>query len=613
MQFLGINKNNHELEALATKGSKGLEGQGTFDVLGSEQGTLDGSALPSFQNELETHMDLEQKQLLNLLKKGKEAIGEQNSPEGQDFVNEENGKSSLNGKKSLKWQHSLNVDNFPNEEMTLNEQNVLSEQSWKNRPNFLSEEHSLKKQSSLNGQISLNEESSLKEGPGIFSEDFSPGISEEMAKQRNFLFGDLTGEKKSLDLGRKLEGEGHLENELKKAEKKGDGSSSLLAILEKRKIKALVPQEGTSQKKAQEADLNKILWERKEALDSKALSPKKEFTSLFNKKDQTERQEKRPGQKLEQGKGTLDLPKNLNMKAEKNAFHQISVPKKSSLLNDKVLDFRPFSEEKMSEGMSSHRRADTSFLGEGKLRFLKQGEKPFTGMAKMKLKMGKTPLFQGLQDLDREKNIGKGPEKASQEVFLNPKALGEQKASFEILGTNEGMGEKESLTRGGLPSFESLEGKMAPSLSGDEGLLETNDGDDSFERLRTFERVKEQLVKLVNKDLNKKLDLVLQHEDLGEILLQVKRDGGENIKVSISLSGTEALEFFKSHQGRLAHGLQSAGVKLADLQIDSFEKEDQQQFSGENREDQRASEDQRKEDSKRRELLWDKLFKKGLA
>jgi hypothetical protein len=105
-----------------------------------------------------------------------------------------------------------------------------------------------------------------------------------------------------------------------------------------------------------------------------------------------------------------------------------------------------------------------------------------------------------------------------------------------------------------------------------------------------------------------KVEMSFKHHELGVIDLQVQKTTGDQISISIGSNSTEGMKFFTQNQSELLGSLTSAGIKVAELKLDSTNSQsDFTQDSGQ-RQRQEFAGDQRQQDSKRREELWS-LFK----
>lgn len=119
-----------------------------------------------------------------------------------------------------------------------------------------------------------------------------------------------------------------------------------------------------------------------------------------------------------------------------------------------------------------------------------------------------------------------------------------------------------------------------------------------------------------------KVELSVQHEDLGRINVQVTRTNPHQVNIEIMTQSGEAKQFLNLHQADLLSHLSNSGINVSDLKIDqsntsnqtdSNSKNSGEGFGGKNQFSQNHSEDNNKrEDSKRREEMWN-LYKRNVA
>lgn len=109
------------------------------------------------------------------------------------------------------------------------------------------------------------------------------------------------------------------------------------------------------------------------------------------------------------------------------------------------------------------------------------------------------------------------------------------------------------------------------------------------------------------------VQMSFEHKDLGMIDLQVTKTGTNELNIMINSRTQEGAKFFTQNQSELLQSLSQAGIKVADLKLDSSSNTNLSQNGNESSQNQADKgqqgqpRDQRHSDSRRREELW-KLF-----
>jgi hypothetical protein len=110
------------------------------------------------------------------------------------------------------------------------------------------------------------------------------------------------------------------------------------------------------------------------------------------------------------------------------------------------------------------------------------------------------------------------------------------------------------------------------------------------------------------------------HQDLGQVDLLVQKGHGNQISVMINSHSAEGTKFFSQNRGDLLHTLNSSGLQIADLKLDTTSNMNSGSQSFDQREDNNSrhfgqsqhhasnGRQHRDDDSRRRAELWE-LFR----
>lgn len=116
------------------------------------------------------------------------------------------------------------------------------------------------------------------------------------------------------------------------------------------------------------------------------------------------------------------------------------------------------------------------------------------------------------------------------------------------------------------------------------------------------------------------VSMSFEHKDLGQVDLMVQKldPKSEQLNIQIATRGSEAAEFFKTHQGELLNTLNRSGLQVADLKLEAANSSSSQQnLAGDSEQNgqqlgsrgQKQSEQgQRDADQQKRQNLWDQFY-----